>query len=151
MPDNPQRDRFLALGGAKLPPRERPERERTLSKGGTSNSSRKSLARTGGPKRTGRPKRVSDKQAVRNAKWAGIREATIYWLNKLDPDGARCFECGRKSRRLELDHIDPRARGGANSVSNAQLLCAGPGSCHERKHGRPEFSSHPSDSVESDA
>lgn len=123
---NEARKRFLELNGAKLPPR--PQREEVPK------PKRKTPLARGR-----RPRQVSDKQAVRNAKWAGIREATIYWLNKLDPDGARCFECGRKSRRLELDHINPRARGGANSVSNAQLLCGGPGSCHERKHGRPEF------------
>lgn len=80
---------------------------------------------------------VSAKQEVKNAKWAGIREATIYWLNKLDPDGAHCFECGRKARRLDLDHIVPRGRGGHDTVSNAQLLCR---ECHTKKHGEPMFS-----------
>ncbi len=88
-----------------------------------------------------RPRQESDKQALLNAKWSGIREATLYWLNKLDPDGARCFECGRKSRRLELHHTIPRGRGGSYSVGNAELLCAGfPGSCHSKEHGEPEFS-----------
>lgn len=91
------------------------------------------------PKSRGRRRplrQVSDKQAILDAKWAGIREATIYWLNKLDPDGAHCFECGRKAKRLDLDHVIPRGKGGHYTVSNAQLLCR---DCHQEKHGKPRW------------
>ena len=129
---NEQMRRFLAQNGAKLPPREGKTESNRRSEG------RKPLRRT--PIQRGRgPAQESVKQKILNAKWAGIREATIYWLNKLDPDGARCFECGRKARRLELDHVHSRGRGGEYSVSNAQLLCAGPGSCHAAKHGEPQW------------
>lgn len=81
--------------------------------------------------------KASVKQKLLDAKWAGIREATIYWLNRLDPDGAHCFECGRKARTLDLDHVVPRSKGGHYSVSNSQLLCR---DCHSRKHGNPQWS-----------
>ena len=115
--------RFLASGGEK--PRRAPKEPKPPQR-------RAPIARAR------RPKQESVKQAILNAKWAGIREATIYWMNKLDPDGAHCMECGRKARTLDLDHIVPRSKGGHYSVSNAQLLCR---DCHERKHrNRPEWS-----------
>lgn len=86
------------------------------------------------------PRQESVKHQLLNAKWAGLREATIYWLNRLDPDGVHCMECGRKARRYELHHVIPRSKSGHYSMSNAILLCAGPGSCHERAHGAPQWS-----------
>ena len=80
---------------------------------------------------------VSDKQALENAKWAGIREAFIYLLNKLDPDGAHCEQCGARRCRLDLDHIRPRSQGGRSVPSNARLLCR---SCHTARHGEPQWS-----------
>ena len=100
------------------------------------------------PKLTTSPRRTplkqkSVKQSILDARWAGIREATIYWLNRLDPDGARCNRCGRKARRYELHHVIPRSKAGAYTVSNSELLCAGPGSCHAKEHGEPQFSRTP--------
>ena len=37
-------------------------------------------------------------------------------------DGGKCVQCGATDY-LEYDHIIPRAKGGANTVDNVQLLC----------------------------
>ena len=47
----------------------------------------------------------------------------------LERDGYKCKKCGSPSY-LELDHIIPRARGGATSVRNLQVLCR---SCNRKK------------------
>lgn len=44
-------------------------------------------------------------------------------------DGGRCVEC-RSSFDIQFDHVIPRARGGASTVENLQVLCA---SCNQRK------------------
>ena len=44
-----------------------------------------------------------------------------------------CEKCGRRDRRLQCDHIIPRAQGGSNDEANLQMLCSGPGSCHAAK------------------
>ena len=52
---------------------------------------------------------------------------------QLDKDGwIVCAGCGRQLEGdyLELDHIDPRASGGANDITNRILLC---GPCNKRK------------------
>ena len=38
---------------------------------------------------------------------------------------ARCAPCGAtsKDRRIEVDHIVPRSKGGSNDISNLQALC----------------------------
>jgi 5-methylcytosine-specific restriction endonuclease McrA len=47
-------------------------------------------------------------------------------------DHGRCVQCSA-SDYLEFDHIIPRAKGGANSVGNIQLLCR---RCNLRKSDR---------------
>lgn len=121
---------FLANGGQKLPPK--PKRE-------TPSPKREPMKRGKGPRK------VSIKQQVDEARWAGIREASIYWLNRLDPDGARCFECGRKAQRLDADHVHPRSKGGRSTVSNLALLCR---QCHQRKHGEVQWSSVAADKAD---
>jgi 5-methylcytosine-specific restriction endonuclease McrA len=39
--------------------------------------------------------------------------------------GARCRYCGvrKKLRRLTVDHVVPRSRGGTNSLTNLVLAC----------------------------
>jgi HNH endonuclease len=44
-------------------------------------------------------------------------------------DGGRCRQCG-SAENLHYDHVIPHSRGGANTVSNIQLLCGG---CNLRK------------------
>lgn len=54
-------------------------------------------------------------------RWAAARRAV------LDRDGWRCTRCGRAGR-LEVDHIQPLASGGAPfALSNLRTLCRG---CH---------------------
>ncbi len=45
----------------------------------------------------------------------------------------RCERCGRRTARVEVDHRIPRAQGGGHDLANLQVLCKGPGSCHDRK------------------
>jgi 5-methylcytosine-specific restriction endonuclease McrA len=57
-------------------------------------------------------------------------------LNKreiLRRDGYRCQYCGHHSRRLTIDHIVPRHRGGDHSWTNLVTACA---ECNVRKGGR---------------
>lgn len=87
-------------------------------------------------KRGKRPPAVSDKQRLVNEYLRGVREAFIFLQNRLDPDGARCWNCGRKARRLDLHHVIPRGRGGHHTVSNLELWCR---DCHSKVHGEPRF------------
>jgi 5-methylcytosine-specific restriction enzyme A len=48
-------------------------------------------------------------------------------------DGFRCAHCGRVSEAVDVDHIVPLAKGGRDEDGNLQLLCRGPGLCHDRK------------------
>ncbi len=50
----------------------------------------------------------------------------------LERDGYKCKKCSSPSY-LELDHIIPRARGGATSVKNLQVLCR---ECNRKKGER---------------
>lgn len=51
--------------------------------------------------------------------WAPTRQA-IYIR-----DGRRCLSCGSKHKKLSLDHVIPRCRGGSNDPSNLVTLCVG--------------------------
>jgi 5-methylcytosine-specific restriction endonuclease McrA len=57
-------------------------------------------------------------------------------LNKreiLRRDGYSCQYCGRRSRRLTIDHVIPRHRGGDHSWANLVAACP---DCNVRKGGR---------------
>jgi 5-methylcytosine-specific restriction endonuclease McrA len=45
----------------------------------------------------------------------------------------RCAGCLKKSRSLEIDHIQPVSRGGKSDPANLQLLCA---HCNRTKHAK---------------
>ncbi|MFI0911761.1 RNA-guided endonuclease IscB [Streptomyces abikoensis] len=55
--------------------------------------------------------------------------------------GRACAYCGVRAVRLNIDHIHPRSRGGADRVSNLVLCCA---PCNQAKSNRPveEFLAH---------
>ncbi len=71
-----------------------------------------------------------------SAEWQGKFIGRIYWREKpnrpyIQPAirhavharyGGRCRRCDSEDR-LELDHVIPFSRGGADSVDNLQLLC----------------------------
>ena len=40
-----------------------------------------------------------------------------------DRDRQRCCQCGKKSNKLEIDHIIPIAKGGKSTLDNLQTLC----------------------------
>jgi 5-methylcytosine-specific restriction protein A len=47
-----------------------------------------------------------------------------------------CQQCGRITTELEVDHIVPLWKGGADTDANKQSLCAGPDGCHAKKTAR---------------
>jgi 5-methylcytosine-specific restriction endonuclease McrA len=50
--------------------------------------------------------------------------------------GGRCELCGRRDKPLQTDHVIPVTEGGTHVLTNLQVLCSGPGSCHAAKSGR---------------
>lgn len=48
--------------------------------------------------------------------------------------GRKCAYCGADNRPLEVEHIEPRSRGGSNRVSNLTLACT---KCNQKKGNRP--------------
>ena len=70
-----------------------------------------------------------DTQLLQNPEVSGVEyqrgelagwEVRSYLLEKF---GRRCAYCGRGETAFELDHIQPRSRGGSNRVSNLALSC----------------------------
>jgi len=70
-----------------------------------------------------------DTQLLQNPETSGVEyqrgelagwEVRSYLLEKF---GRRCAYCGRGETAFELDHIQPRSRGGSNRVSNLALSC----------------------------
>jgi hypothetical protein len=49
----------------------------------------------------------------------------------LERDGRRCTRCG-STERLEIDHVQPQARGGSDDLSNLRTLCR---PCHQQTFG----------------
>ena len=45
-------------------------------------------------------------------------------------DGYKCKKCGMVGRNMEVDHINPRKKGGMDTPDNLQTLCK---SCHSKK------------------
>ena len=48
----------------------------------------------------------------------------------LERDKRRCRYCGKGKRRLEIDHIQPKSKGGSNRVNNLTMACR---PCNEKK------------------
>lgn len=70
-----------------------------------------------------------DTQKLQNPEVAGVeyQQGTLYGYEVreylLEKWGCTCAYCGVKDVPLEVDHIQPRARGGSNRVSNLTLAC----------------------------
>ena len=85
---------------------------------------------------------VFDPQALRNPEIKGreYQQGPLYRTNLrtavLTRDNSRCVYCGRTSRKtpLELEHVVPRASGGADRYDNLVASCI---PCNSRKANRP--------------
>ncbi|WP_155996452.1 RNA-guided endonuclease IscB [Verrucomicrobium sp. 3C] len=80
-----------------------------------------------------------DTQAMQNPEIAGVEyqqgtlagyEVREYLLEKWS---RQCAYCGKKNLPLEVDHIDPKSRGGSDRVSNLTLACH---ECNQDKGNR---------------
>ena len=81
-----------------------------------------------------------DMQAMANPEVSGVQyqqgelagyEVREYLLEKWH---RTCAYCGKKDVPLQVEHIEPRATGGSNRVSNLTLACQ---PCNQRKGARP--------------
>ncbi|WP_037371366.1 RNA-guided endonuclease IscB [Salipiger mucosus] len=81
-----------------------------------------------------------DLQQMQNPEISGVEyqqgdlagyEVKEYLLAKW---GRKCAYCGAEGRPLEVEHIQPRSRGGSNRVSNLTLACE---PCNQKKGNRP--------------
>ena len=57
-----------------------------------------------------------------------VREVLLEKWNRI------CAYCGAKEVPLEIDHIDPRSKGGSDRISNLTLACH---ACNQKKGSRP--------------
>lgn len=81
-------------------------------------------------------RQVSPKREQRLREWARIKRRKI--RTQREARGYTwCEVCDKPTQYLELDHVVPAGNGGTWTADNAQLICAGDGSCHDVKHGRP--------------
>lgn len=80
-----------------------------------------------------------DLQLLQNPEISGVEyqqgelqgyEVREYLLNKF---ARQCAYCGAKDTALEVEHIQPRSKGGSNRISNLTLACH---SCNQRKGNR---------------
>lgn len=81
-----------------------------------------------------------DTQAMQNPEIAGIEyqrgtlfgyEVREYLLEKW---GRKCAYCGAEHTPLQVEHIEPRANGGTDRISNLTLAC---NDCNQKKAARP--------------
>ncbi|MGH2414422.1 MAG: RNA-guided endonuclease IscB, partial [Microcystaceae cyanobacterium] len=80
-----------------------------------------------------------DTQAMQNSEISGVEyqqgELAGYEVREylLDKWGRKCAYCSASDTRVEIDHIEPRSKGGSNRVSNLTLACH---DCNQRKGNR---------------
>ena len=88
-----------------------------------------------------------DTQALRNPEISGVeyQQGTLFGYEVreylLEKHGRRCAYCDATNVPLQIEHIDPRARGGSDRISNLTLAC---GPCNTAKGAQPvaEFLRH---------
>lgn len=102
---------FVATQGAKLPPKGNP------------------VLRGAGLKP------VSQKQALRTARWVGMKDMALYILGA-DAVCGLCEKPLHSGEIIDADHIVPRSRGGTDEPENLQLVHR---PCHKEKHGVPKW------------
>ena len=51
-------------------------------------------------------------------------------------DQHQCAYCGKPSKKLTVDHVVPKSRGGQTVWENTVAACAGPKGCNSRKGAR---------------
>lgn len=61
----------------------------------------------------------------------GFGDSTMFKHELVKKYGDYCQECGQTGIPLQVDHIVPISKGGADDLSNMQLLCY---DCHMKKH-----------------
>jgi len=77
-----------------------------------------------------------DTQKMRNPEISGLeyQQGTLmgYELREyiLEKWKRECVYCGAKDTRLEIEHIQPRSKGGSNSITNLTLACH---KCNQKK------------------
>lgn len=87
------------------------------------------------PPRMKAPAHIKEQKTRPTAAERGYNSREWYRLRRqvLLRDSYQCQTCGRvcaNKGEAHVDHITPKARGGADEPSNLQTLCA---SCHSRK------------------
>lgn len=117
---------FIANNG------ERPKRDRKQEQ----------LTRKRNLGRTTSLKERSFKQKLLDQRWSGLKDGFLWMMNRYDPDGAHCEECGvpGDARTLDLNHKRRRGQGGEYEARNAELLCNrfnvhGDQNCHDKADG----------------
>lgn len=81
-----------------------------------------------------------DMQALQNPEISGVEyqqgELAGYEIREylLEKWGRQCAYCDARDTPLEMEHIDARANGGSNRVSNLTLACV---PCNRKKDARP--------------
>ena len=83
------------------------------------------------------PGRASMDSAIRRAQKANapINDLTAaQWREIKAAYGQRCVYCGRKMKRLTMDHIQPLVKGGSHTASNIAPACR---ACNLKKHKGP--------------
>ena len=78
----------------------------------------------------------SDRQAALEARWARLKAKRMREQRRVYGH-TFCERCGRRTDRLHFHHKRHRSLGGSWDDANGELVCCGPGSCHEAEHGIP--------------
>jgi 5-methylcytosine-specific restriction endonuclease McrA len=81
-----------------------------------------------------------DTQLMENPEISGVeyQQGTLHGYEVreylLEKRGRKCAYCGKKDVSLEIEHIQPKSKGGSDRISNLTLACR---SCNEKKGNNP--------------